>query len=186
MGNPRTNDEFIRRFVRCQQDLYGFILSLIPNTADAQDVLQETAVALWAKADEYSPDEAFKPWAMQFAWQQIRKFRLYQARRHKHVIALSDEAVAALRADREEFDGAASVRSEKLPECMAKLIDDDRSLLRDRYDLKIPMREAALKRGVEPGQLYKRLGRIRQTLLDCINRTIAADDRRATPPKRVE
>jgi len=177
VGSTHANDEFVRRFVRCQQDLYSYILSLVPNTADAQDILQETAVALWAKVDEYKMDEPFMPWAARFAWNQVRKFRLYQARRHRHIIPLSDEAVEALAVDRIEFDATAPTRGQILQECVEKLLDDDRLLLRERYDLQISMREAAQHRGVEPTILCKRLGRIRNSLLDCINETIAEKGR---------
>jgi RNA polymerase sigma-70 factor, ECF subfamily len=169
----RADDEFVRRFVRCQQDLYAYILSLVPNIADAQDVLQETAIALWAKADEYRPEEPFMPWAARFAWFQVRKFRMYQARRGRHHVALSDEAIAALAADRATFDGSPADRTLTLQQCVEGLTEEDRQLLRERYDLRISIREVAQRRGVEPGLLYKRLGRIRQSLLDCVHR--AAD-----------
>jgi RNA polymerase sigma-70 factor, ECF subfamily len=166
-----VNDEFVRRFVRSQQDLYAYILSLVPNLADAQDILQETAIALWAKADEYRLDEPFMPWAARFAWFQVRKFRMYQARRHRRVVALSDEAVAALAAEHAETaDHAAANRESMLQQCIKQLADDDRLLLRQRYDLRVSIRNVARDRGVEPGQLYKRLSRIRQTLLICVDR----------------
>ena len=172
-----TNDEFVRRFVRCQRDLYAYILRLVPNLADAQDIFQETAIALWAKSDEYRSEEPFMPWAARFAWFQVRKFRMYQARRHRHVVALSDEAVAALAADHSELAGGAANRETTLQECVEKLADDDRLLLRQRYDLQASIRKVAQDLGVEPGQLYKRLGRIRQVLLDCVQ----AFDERGEP-----
>ena len=171
MSTPRANDEFVRRFVRSQQDLYAYILTLVPNIADAQDILQETAIALWAKADEYRLEEPFMPWAARFAWFQVRKFRMYQARRHRHVVALSDEALAALAADRAKFESETADLDQILQQCVEKLADDDRTLLGQRYDRKTSIREVARQRGVEPAQLYKRLGRIRQALLDCIHRT---------------
>jgi RNA polymerase sigma-70 factor, ECF subfamily len=170
-----ADDEFVRRFVRCQQDLYAYILTLVPNTADAQDILQETCLALWSKADEYRLDEPFMPWAARFAWFQVRKFRMYQARRHRHVIALSDEAIASLAADRAAFDTTTAERVPYLQQCMEKLADDDRLLLRQRYDLQASIRQVAELRGVEPGYLYKRLRFIRQSLLNCINQ--ASEDR---------
>jgi RNA polymerase sigma-70 factor, ECF subfamily len=169
VSSRQANDEFVRRFVRCQQDLYAYILTLVPNIADAQDILQETAIALWGKTDEYRLEEPFMPWAARFAWFQVRKFRMYQARRHRHVIALSDEALAALTADRTEFEGLAADRGVTLQQCVEHLADDDRLLLQQRYDLRVSIREVAQQRGVVPSQLYKRLGRIRQLLLDCID-----------------
>jgi RNA polymerase sigma-70 factor, ECF subfamily len=167
----RPNDVFVRCFVRHQQDLYAYILTMVPHIADAQDILQETAMALWAKADEYRPAEPFMPWATRFAWFQVRKFRMYQARRHRHVIVLSDEAIAALAVDRTDFDATAPDRDRMLQECVEKLEVDDRLLLRERYNLRNSIREVAEKIGLEPARLYKRLGRIRKTLLDCIHRT---------------
>lgn len=168
--NRSADDEFVRRFVRCQQDLFAYILSLVPNLADAQDVLQETAIALWSKADEYRREEPFMPWAARFAWYQVRKFRMYQARKHRRQIALSDEAVAALAAERMEPNAPSGDRSSTLQQCVEKLADDDRQLLEQRYDLRVSIREVAQDRGIEPAQLYKRLGRIRQALLDCVHR----------------
>jgi DNA-directed RNA polymerase specialized sigma24 family protein len=84
VAGRRVNDEFVRRFVRCQQDLFAYILALVPNTADAQDILQEMAIALCAKVDEYDVDQPFMPWAARFAWFQVRKFRMYQARSPRH------------------------------------------------------------------------------------------------------
>ena len=171
MSAPRANDEFVRRFVRSQQDLYAYILTLVPNVADAQDILQETAIALWAKADEYRVDEPFMPWAARFAWFQVRKFRMYQARHHRHVVALSDESLAVLAADRAEFQAETAGRDVILQQCVEKLNDADRSLLGQRYDQKTSIREVASQRGVEPSQLYKRLERIRKSLSDCVQKS---------------
>ncbi|MBU4272680.1 MAG: sigma-70 family RNA polymerase sigma factor [Planctomycetes bacterium] len=175
MSTSRANDEFVRRFVRSQQDLYAYILTLVPNIADAQDILQETAIALWAKADEYRLEAPFMPWATRFAWFQVRKFRMYQARRHRHVIALSDEALSVLAADRARFESETADRDQILQQCVDKLADDDRSLLGQRYDQKISIREVARRHGVEPAQLYKRLGRIRRSLLDCIHQATSEE-----------
>jgi RNA polymerase sigma-70 factor, ECF subfamily len=171
VSSHHPNDEFLQRFVRCQQDLYAYILSLVPNIADAQDILQETAIALWGKADEYRLTEPFMPWAARFAWFQVRKFRLKRARQHRRVIALSDDAVAALAADQVEFDSVAASRSLTLQQCIEKLPDADRQLLRQRYDLSVSIREVAQDCGVDPRHLYKRLGRIRQALLNCVTQT---------------
>jgi RNA polymerase sigma-70 factor (ECF subfamily) len=40
---------------------------LVPNLPDAEDIVQQTAVALWEKFDEYDPKLPFTPWACRFA-----------------------------------------------------------------------------------------------------------------------
>lgn len=109
------------------------------------------------------------PWASRFAWFQVRKFRMYQARRGRHVVALSDAALAALAAQRAEFDQSAVNRDTILQQCIEKLTADDRLLLRQRYGEKASIREFARQCGMEAARLYKRLGRIRQALLDCVD-----------------
>ena len=51
--------EFLSRVPRAQRSLYAFILTLVRQAADAEDVLQETNVVLWRKAGEYRPDSGF-------------------------------------------------------------------------------------------------------------------------------
>ena len=54
-----VSDEKIEQFVslltRYQQRVYLFILSLVPDRADAEDVLQETNLVLWQKFDDFTP-----------------------------------------------------------------------------------------------------------------------------------
>ena len=46
---------FVRLLLQHQNDLLGYILPLVGCLDDAQDVLQETATALWQKFDRYDP-----------------------------------------------------------------------------------------------------------------------------------
>jgi len=173
MTNSPASEHFVRCFVHHQQDLLSYILALVPNIADAQDILQETALALWNKAAEYEPSMPFMNWASKFAWFQVRKFRMYQARRQRHVLMLSDDALQALVAERTKFEPAAFDRSVVLQQCVEKLSQDDRLLLCQRYEMKVSIRQVAEERGVEPVQLYKRLERIRRILLECIEQSTA-------------
>jgi DNA-directed RNA polymerase specialized sigma24 family protein len=42
-----AEDQFLRLFVQAEPALLRAIMSLVPNQADARDVLQETAAVLW-------------------------------------------------------------------------------------------------------------------------------------------
>ena len=44
-----THKDFIRLFLEAEKDLLRYVMVLIPNVADARDVVQEAAVALWDK-----------------------------------------------------------------------------------------------------------------------------------------
>ena len=69
-----TREQFMRLFLASERELLRYIMATIPRLSDAQDVLQETAVALWRKIDAYDPTVPFTPWACRFASNEIRAF----------------------------------------------------------------------------------------------------------------
>lgn len=54
---------------------------LVLNVSDARDIVQEAAVALWEKIDQYDPDKPFAPSACRLALNEARMFLRKQARR---------------------------------------------------------------------------------------------------------
>jgi len=155
-----------------QDNLYAYILSLVPQVNDAQDVLQETAVALWTKKDEYNPEEPFIPWAIRFAYFQVLNFRTRQKRRRTSTILFSDEVISALAEEHVRHSTVIESRREALADCLEKIPPPGRRLLRQRYEGKGTMEEIAVRAGMKVGTLYKRLERLRQQLLDCITQTL--------------
>ena len=47
--------EYSQMITRIQKSLYAFILSLLPNRNEAEDILQETNLILCKKANEFDP-----------------------------------------------------------------------------------------------------------------------------------
>jgi len=87
------------RVVGVQQGLFAFILGLVPQVNDANDVLQETNLILWRKREEFRTEAAFWPWARTIAHFQI----LAHLKRHSRdrlrfsedlMSRLTEEAVA--------------------------------------------------------------------------------------------
>lgn len=58
--------QFIQLLVRHEHDLLRFVLPLVGNLEDARDVMQEAAVNLWTKFDEYDPSQPFLPCSAAF------------------------------------------------------------------------------------------------------------------------
>ena len=56
-------EEFVGLLMGSQQRVFSYILTLLPNVADAQDVLQETSIVLWRRLAEYEPGTDFTAWA---------------------------------------------------------------------------------------------------------------------------
>jgi RNA polymerase sigma-70 factor, ECF subfamily len=75
-----SNEAFVLLLTQHQEVLFRYIFSLVPVEADARDILQETSLALYRKADQFDPARPFLPWAYRFAYLQVQKHREKAAR----------------------------------------------------------------------------------------------------------
>ena len=78
-NNERTR-EYLRLLGQHERRLRGFILSLVPNRADADDIAQEVKIRLWEQFDSYDPTKDFGVWARTIAHYQVLTYREKQSR----------------------------------------------------------------------------------------------------------
>src|SRR5436189_6463885 len=90
---PDAHARFMRLFLASEKEIFRYVAVLVPRVADAQDVVQQTAVALWKKFDQYDPSQPFTPWACRFALLEARQFL---RRDHRWGAFLDDDLVEAL------------------------------------------------------------------------------------------
>jgi len=168
---PAPSPEYLAKVTAAQRPLYGLIMTLVRRAADADDVLQETNLVLWRKAAEYDPAREFLPWAMQIARIQSRS---HLSKRQRLPLADSDLldriAAAAVAAQ-----GRAEERRLALEGCLQKLPEKHRMLVASRYTPGASVNAIAATRATQPKAVSEMLRRIRRTLLDCIERTLAAE-----------
>ena len=72
---PAKSRLFLRLFLQNQRRLYAYILTLLPNRADADDVLQEASLVMWDKFDERSPPDDFTAWGCRIAYFKVLDLR---------------------------------------------------------------------------------------------------------------
>src|SRR5262249_6041691 len=65
---------FLRLFLQNERRLYAYILTLLPNRADADDVLQEASLVMWDKFDERDPPGEFTAWGCRIAYFKVLDF----------------------------------------------------------------------------------------------------------------
>jgi RNA polymerase sigma factor (sigma-70 family) len=58
-----------------QKRIYTFILALVPNHQDADDLFQETVLLMWSKFDSFTPGTSFVAWGCTIARYQILSVR---------------------------------------------------------------------------------------------------------------
>ena len=173
-STPSTapSEEFVQLFTRNQRRLYLFILSQVPNVQDAEEILQEANCVMLAKHDQFEPGTNFAAWASQIAIYEIYKYR----RRHgREKLRFSDEFLKAVAEEAPLTLEHTEERRRALEACLEKLRPQDRRLVQERYKPGTKGRDLAETLGRPANSLYQSLGRIRRTLLECIERQLAAD-----------
>lgn len=163
-------EQFMLMLLENERRIYGFILSLVHNWSDADDLMQETCTVLWRKYGEFTPGTNFTAWALSVARFQVMNF-LKQKRSHR--VRLGDDNMEAI-ADRMLQDQThRDQRREALEGCLAKLSDRDRHIIQMRYVSGATTQEVARQLGRSVFAVYKALNRIHQVLLDCIRSKLA-------------
>src|SRR5664280_323832 len=68
-------EEFVRLFQRHERGLYGYILSLVPNVTEADEVSQDTNLLLWKEFNRSDSIRDFGAWARTIAYYQVLAYR---------------------------------------------------------------------------------------------------------------
>jgi RNA polymerase sigma-70 factor (ECF subfamily) len=166
------NLRFVRLFAQHEHRIYAYIVSVLANWNDADEVMQETSVALWEMFDDFTEGTSFCSWACRIAYFRILRFREKQQRdRHEfnHEFVEAVAATALEEADSFEF------RRKALGGCVEKLRPGDRELLRSCYGEDGTIKGAAERLDRPAKSVYKALARIRQVLFECVQRKLAAE-----------
>ena len=52
---------FLSLFLRSEREIFRYVATLVPNLADADDIVQQTAISPWEKFDAYDSAQPFTP-----------------------------------------------------------------------------------------------------------------------------
>jgi len=167
---PLSVEQFLSLFAAHQRELYRYIVAMVPTSADADDVFQETALAIWRHLDEFEPGTNFAAWATTIAHYRVLAYRR-SAGRDRHVF--SPELLARLADRRHAMTDDLDRRRIALDDCLTRLTPEQRQLVDQRYGGQKTVREIAVESDRPVKALYKMLERIRRSLADCIERKLA-------------
>lgn len=169
MTEPARQEQFAALYARAHLHLLRYVLSLLPDRPQAEDIVQDTARSLWQKFDQYDDAKPFLPWARKFAHFEVLKARRRLAVQHKY---FTDELIETLAKERvQEEDHLAACR-EVMVACMKKLDDKSQTLLKERYGGEVSLEDLAKREGKKINAVYVMMHRIRQRLVECVNRTL--------------
>ena len=163
--------EFVQEFTRHQRRLYLYVLAQVGRPTDAEEILQETNLVVWRKADRFQPGTSFFAWASRIASYEVLKHRERRGRdRHR----FSDEFLETVAEEALPVSEDWEERRKALAVCLGKLRPKDRELIRRRYAPGENGKSLAEELGRPVNAVYQSLGRVRRVLLECVQRQVAA------------
>jgi len=171
MAQASPDETFVRNLTGCQNRLYAYVLSLVPDAEAAQEVLQEANVAIWKNAANFTPGSDFNAWACTMARFAVLAYRRDRGRDR---LVFDDDVVEALAHSAEQRPDSLHSRSVALEECLQLLPGEHRELIARRYAENLTVAELAHAMGRTAGTMATLLYRIRQSLLDCVQRKLTA------------
>jgi RNA polymerase sigma-70 factor (ECF subfamily) len=173
-----SHEQFMRLYATHHRELFAYVMALVGDEHQAEEVFQDTSVTLWkqfapgiAPGMDFGSDPGrnFVRWAATVALNQVRNYRRVRGR-DRHVF--SESLVEQLAADRMELFEEDQSRREALGRCLAKLRDVDRQLVERCYGESRSFKQIAAEMGRPANTVYKALNRIRAALLVCVEEAL--------------
>jgi RNA polymerase sigma-70 factor (ECF subfamily) len=162
------SEEFIRAFTQSQRPLFLYLLPLLGNGPDVDEVLQETNLVIWSKWRQFEPGTNFLAWG-----RAIARLEVFRFRRGRKLVYLEDDLLEAISVRTEVISEETELRQQALASCVSELRSKDRELIEARYAPGANGDLVAQQLGRPANSVYQSLGRIRRVLMECVRIRLA-------------
>ncbi len=165
-------EQLSRLWMQAEPSVTAYVFAAIQRFQDAEDVVQQVALTVARRFEEYDESRPFVAWALWLAKSKIiDHYRMQGRRKIMFSESLLDQTAARL-VDRQEADhvGAAALEG-----CIDKLPAKSRKLLDLRYLEDASMEAIAGVIGSTAGSVRVMLFRIRNILADCVKAELAKE-----------
>lgn len=158
--------EFADEWKKIEKYLRVFIEAMIFSSQERDDILQNTALAMWKKISQFDPSIAsFKTWATGIARLECLNY-IHRVKSSKVLFndELFDKAASYMCQEEENSNPL----SDNLGDCMLTLSPDKLDILKMKYDEHRPISEISCKMGISEAAVKEKLYRIRKELKSMI------------------
>ncbi len=166
-----SEETFLKVFLQSEEDLRAYARALLPTWEAVDEVMQEASLVMWRKLDQLREESEFLPWAKVIVrFESLKARRTFARDRHQfgddvfELIAAGDDSV-----DEEEL------QQERLAmkSCLGKFDSAQRELVLLPYRGHGAVVELAKDSGKTVNSLYKKIGRLREKLANCIDHELS-------------
>jgi RNA polymerase sigma-70 factor, ECF subfamily len=164
-----AREAFVRLLTAEQTQLFSYIVMLLGDVNDANNVLQQANLVLWRKINEFDINTNFHLWSRKIAYYQMLAF-LRDRKRDKHIF---DEELLSQLAARPTVMNE-DERRLALRHCLGNISVESLDLLQQRYNPGKSISVLAREHQRSEGAVKMALMRIRQALVHCIEGQLAS------------
>lgn len=168
-----AQDERTRRFVTLMgvydKRMFGYVLSMVPNFADAEELAQQVRLRLWEQFDEYDVTKDFGAWARTIAHYLVLA---HYKRSTTSRVRFCGETLEAIAAQVSALAEREDDRNWALQECLGKLTHAKRQLLMRYYSTGESLRDIAMQIDRSFDAVRQSVLRTRIALTDCVERAM--------------
>ena len=165
MSSNHPTAEFIQLITSNQSRLYAYTLSLLGDRQHAMDVMQETNLILWRKAEQFRPGTNFSAWMLKVAYLQILTHRRnYQ----KHEVFVDNAFLERLAEHSAASIDSMDQQQTALYICLEKLPARQRDIVRRRYIEGASIKSVAAQLDIAASAIKQALFRARTSLIKCV------------------
>lgn len=173
LSSTNRNHKFVGLLTAHYYKIHSFILAMVPNKTDADDVLQNTITYMWEHFDDFERGTNFLAWSVTIAKYQVFTYR---KRQQRSKVMFSNDTLNAIAAKNQELLGELGERYDAMTKCLSRLSENDKRLFVGQSVEGKKIAQIAAEQNVAPVILYRRFARLKGSLLKCIRLTLAAGE----------
>ena len=169
MLDEENQIRFTQLWTEAQPSVAAYVRAIIRDSHASKDIVQNTAVILLRKFEQWDSGREFLPWALGFA-----KFEVLAHRRDvaRNRLVFDDALLDAITESWPKAMAGLNREQSALHDCLESLAPKAREIVRLRYFDELKMKQVAEQLGSTAGAARIALMRIRRQLLDCVNRRL--------------
>ena len=165
-----TTNEFAVLWATAFPRLRTFVLMCVPSYHDAEDIIQETAIAAASDFERYDQNRSFIAWVLGIA--RNRVLRHWRAKGTARQILFDEQTLLQIEDAFIRIDLSPDPRHEALEACLGLLTDRARRLVENRYVHGMDIEKLSTRMGITVKSAYSQLYRTRQALANCMRRRL--------------
>ncbi|QDU56710.1 sigma-70 family RNA polymerase sigma factor [Aeoliella mucimassa] len=159
---------FVKHWVNIYPRLRTYVIALLQDVNDAEDILQEVSLEAIKSYSSFDPSRCFQKWLFGIARNRVRRY--YRSKKQNSNLIFDTDTMLLLEAGVEHSQDQLEAQRQALRTCIRRLSQHSRYLLSLRYTQNRSAESIAADYSCNANTVYQRLTRIRAKLRACAHR----------------